>query len=124
MYFISRALWHVLIRVFEHAVLSQSLLSLPHSSTVMSAKIDVPAPFSPLVKLDLPSPEEYNKRKVALISGELQIYTGRFVDRTHLPSRLRYHWPGRIVPVSRISICARMLCRPSEAAVVVYTAVA
>lgn len=36
----------------------------------MSAKIEVPAPFSPLLKLDLPSPEEYNKRKVALISGE------------------------------------------------------
>ncbi|EKM56711.1 uncharacterized protein PHACADRAFT_253996 [Phanerochaete carnosa HHB-10118-sp] len=30
---------------------------------------DVPAAFSPLVKLDLPSPEEYFKRKVALISG-------------------------------------------------------
>lgn len=36
----------------------------------MSAKIEVPTPFSPLLKLDLPSPEEYRKRKVALISGE------------------------------------------------------
>ncbi|EMD37076.1 hypothetical protein CERSUDRAFT_114974 [Gelatoporia subvermispora B] len=36
----------------------------------MSAQIpDVPAPFSPLVKLNLPSPEEYRQRKVALISG-------------------------------------------------------
>lgn len=32
---------------------------------------DVPTAFSPLVKLNLPSPEEYNKRKVALISGAL-----------------------------------------------------
>lgn len=32
--------------------------------------LDVPASFSPLVKLDLPSPEEYFKRKVALVSGE------------------------------------------------------
>ncbi|GJE86297.1 GDP-mannose 4,6-dehydratase [Phanerochaete sordida] len=30
---------------------------------------DDAAPFTPLVKLDLPSPEEYRKRKVALISG-------------------------------------------------------
>lgn len=30
---------------------------------------DVPAPFSPLLKLNLPSPEEYRQRKVALISG-------------------------------------------------------
>lgn len=37
----------------------------------MSTQIsDVPAPFSPLLKLNLPSPEEYRKRKVALISGE------------------------------------------------------
>ena len=37
----------------------------------MSSTIeDVPTPFSPLVKLKLPSPEEYFKRKVALISGE------------------------------------------------------
>ncbi|KAI0922967.1 hypothetical protein AcV5_009822 [Taiwanofungus camphoratus] len=36
----------------------------------MSSQIpDVPAPFSPLVKLNLPSPEEYRKRKVALVSG-------------------------------------------------------
>jgi len=36
----------------------------------MSSQIsDVPGPFSPLVKLNLPSPEEYRKRKVALISG-------------------------------------------------------
>ncbi|GBE83607.1 hypothetical protein BKA93DRAFT_125925 [Sparassis latifolia] len=35
----------------------------------MSSLPDVPAPFSPLVKLNLPSPEEYRKRKVALISG-------------------------------------------------------
>ncbi|CAL1709600.1 unnamed protein product [Somion occarium] len=36
----------------------------------MSGSIpDVPAPFSPLVKLNLPSPEEYRKRKVALVSG-------------------------------------------------------
>ncbi|KAI0088240.1 hypothetical protein BDY19DRAFT_891466 [Irpex rosettiformis] len=33
------------------------------------ASSDVPQPFYPLVKLSLPSPEEYNKRKVALISG-------------------------------------------------------
>ena len=32
----------------------------------MSAKIEVPAPFAPLLKLDLPTPEEYRKRKVAL----------------------------------------------------------
>ncbi|KAK7683754.1 hypothetical protein QCA50_013130 [Cerrena zonata] len=30
---------------------------------------DVPPTFSPLIKLNLPSPEEYRKRKVALISG-------------------------------------------------------
>ena len=37
----------------------------------MSSSIsDVPTGFTPLVKLDLPSPEEYRKRKVALISGE------------------------------------------------------
>lgn len=37
----------------------------------MSSQIpDVPAPFSPLVKLNLPSPEEYRKRKVALVSGK------------------------------------------------------
>ncbi|OBZ66784.1 GDP-mannose 4,6 dehydratase [Grifola frondosa] len=30
---------------------------------------DIPASFAPLVKLNLPSPEEYRKRKVALISG-------------------------------------------------------
>lgn len=30
---------------------------------------DVPGPFSPLLKLNLPSPEEYRQRKVALISG-------------------------------------------------------
>ncbi|KIP05460.1 hypothetical protein PHLGIDRAFT_36442 [Phlebiopsis gigantea 11061_1 CR5-6] len=36
----------------------------------MSSSIsDVPTGFAPLVKLDLPSPEEYRRRKVALISG-------------------------------------------------------
>ncbi|TCD67374.1 hypothetical protein EIP91_000241 [Steccherinum ochraceum] len=36
----------------------------------MSGKIDdVPQPFHPLIKLNLPSPEDYFKRKVALISG-------------------------------------------------------
>lgn len=45
----------------------------------MSSQIsDVPAPFSPLVKLNLPSPEEYRKRKVALVSGEpAQAYSTR-----------------------------------------------
>ncbi|KAI0826209.1 hypothetical protein BC629DRAFT_1454097 [Irpex lacteus] len=33
------------------------------------ASSDIPQPFHPLIKLNLPSPEEYNKRKVALISG-------------------------------------------------------
>ena len=33
------------------------------------ASSDVSQPFHPLIKLNLPSPEEYNKRKVALISG-------------------------------------------------------
>ena len=36
----------------------------------MSGQIDdVPPSFTPLIKLNLPSPEEYRKRKVALISG-------------------------------------------------------
>lgn len=66
-----RALWQTLIKLFE----PRGSLSIPptpssQSSTAMSAKIEVPAPFAPLLKLDLPSPEEYNKRKVALISGE------------------------------------------------------
>jgi hypothetical protein len=35
--------------------------------------------FSPLIKLDLPSPEEYRKRKVALISGlPFKLSTQRF----------------------------------------------
>ena len=53
----------------------------------MSSSIsDVPAGFAPLVKLDLPSPEEYRKRKVALISGASS--APHLADAAH--SRLRY----------------------------------
>lgn len=52
----------------------------------MTTKIEVPAAFSPLVKLELPSPEEYHKRKVALISGAWSSFC--------FSSRYSNNWPA------------------------------
>lgn len=61
---------------------------------------DVETPFSPLLKLNLPSPEEFRKRKIALISGEHR--RSPSVLRTVLISLVtcRYHWAGWVVLVS------------------------
>lgn len=54
--------------------------------------------FSPLVKLNLPSPEEYFKRKVALISGMSPAARSTPIDSRE--ASFRYHWPRWIVFVS------------------------
>jgi hypothetical protein len=43
---------------------------LPSASDMSSQHADVVPSFSPLLSIKLPSPEEYHKRKVALISGQ------------------------------------------------------
>ena len=94
--------------------------SSPLSATDMSSQhLDVPPTFSPLLSIKLPSPEEYRKRKVALISG--QWYCG-FKIRSPTSLRLaitfnrlkiytahRYHWPGWVLLVCHD--CTALLAR-------------
>ena len=67
----------------------------------MSSKIEVPASFAPLVKLELPSPEEYNKRKVALISGA-RLSLGSTVDSDANVYASFQVSPARMVPTCDI----------------------
>ena len=75
----------------------------------MSSSIsDVPAGFAPLVKLDLPSPEEYRKRKVALISG-----TSHMQSRTYSPSKPLVFLQASLVRMART--CEYLIsCRVTE----------
>ena len=65
---------------------------------------DVPTPFSPLLKLNLPSPEEYRKRKVALISGEYCRVLGALNRVSFSLVACRYHRAGWVVLVSGPSL--------------------
>ena len=66
----------------------------------MSQKIEVPAPFSPLLKLDLPTPEEWHKRKVALISGAW-LYHLKRPTIAHLTASLSC----QVSPVKMVPTC-------------------
>jgi len=51
--------------------------------------------MSGIIKLNLPSVEEYHKRKVALITGMVNL-----VFKSKILICDRYHWTGWIVSVS------------------------
>ena len=78
--------------------------SLLFTTDMSSQQIDIVPSFSPLLSIKLPSPAEYHKRKVALISGQWHcgcetrpssfLCSAVAFGRLTFCTALRYHRPG------------------------------